>query len=141
MANIQEIVEFINNDEFTLEVGSNTYGGIEDLFINLDRVESKSVSNDGETTWFLGGGNNFITFTMIGTSTEILAFNALTDTASGGAYQSTAWKVVAVDLEGDNKTFNATGYLKTTGIGKGQKGYLVLTGFIRIVGDAVVTTA
>lgn len=137
MADIQEITEFVNNDEFTLEIGSSTYGKIEDLYVNIENAENRGITNDGETTWFLGGANNYISFVMIATSFEINALNGFTQKGVAGAYSTSAWKVTTTDAAGTVTTLTCTGYLRTMGIGKGPKGYLILPGFIRITGDTI----
>jgi hypothetical protein len=140
MANIGEITEFVNNDEWTLEVGTGNYIALEDLIVKVGNLEYRSDTNDSGPNWFLGGGDNFFTFTLTLTSPEYSALNTLTQLDSSGIPTSTSWKIVSEDLAGTTKTMAATGYLRDYVAKKGTKGYAVISCFVRILGRTVTIT-
>lgn len=137
MADIGAITEFINNDEFTLEVGSNNYARLEDLVVKIGNIEYRANTNDSGATYFLGGGDNFMTFTLTLTSPEFSSLNTLTQLDSSGIPTATSWLIKTVDLSGTGKSMAATGYLRDYTTRKGVKGYLEIFCFVRIQGRTV----
>ena len=140
MANIGEITEFVNNDEFTLEVGSNNYIGLEDLVVKVGNVEYRSNTNDSGPTHFLGGGDNFFTFVLVLTDPEYSSLNTLTQLDGSGIPTSTAWLIKTEGLDGTTTSMAATGYLRDYVVSKGAKGYLNIACFVRITTNTVGIT-
>jgi len=142
MANLGEITEFVNNDEFTLEVGADNYIAVEDLVVKVGNLEFRKPTHDGGPTWFAGGSDHFFTFTLVLTSPEFSSLNTLTQLDASGIPTSRAWLIKAVDIQGTPTTSSmaATGYLRDYVVTKGAKGYLNISCFVRITGNTVVIT-
>lgn len=137
-ATIGEISEFINNDEFNLVVGSDTYIGLEDLQLGITRLEDRAPTNDSGATYSPGQGNNFFTARLKATSPELSSLNTLTQVDADGELTSTNWLIQAKDVSSTTMTFAATGYLRDFFPKKGPDGKVIMDIFVRITGDIVI---
>jgi len=136
MADLGAITEFVNAEEFTLEVGSDIYIGLENLVIKIGNTEDRATTHDFGPSYFYGMGDNFFTATLKVTSPELSSLNTLTQ-KSTGTLTSTAWKIVSRDLADATKTFAATGFLRDYAVRKGTDGKVLIDIFVRINGDTV----
>lgn len=144
MADIGGITEIINAQELTLEVGSDTYIMLENLNLHIGRPEDRSPTTDGGVLYTYGKGDNWFTATLVITTPEIgdltPTFNFLTKIDSDGDMPSRAWKIVARDLDGNEKTWAATGILREYDIRKPPEGKTEIDIFVRITGDTVTVS-
>jgi len=136
MANLGEITEFCNAEEFRLDVGANTYVTLQDLSIAVGNVEDRDTTNDSGPDYFAGMGDNFFTATLKLTHPELSSLNTLSQ-KTAGILTSTAWKVVGKFLDGTTKTMEATGVLRNYVVRKGLEGKVLIDIFVRITGDSL----
>jgi hypothetical protein len=136
MADLGEIAEFVNNEEFSLEVGSDMYTMVRDLQIKIGRPEERRATNDSGPSYAYGQGDNFFACTLVVTTPELSTLNTLTQ-PTAGEFTSTAWKLKANNVSAAAKTFAATGILRDYVVRKGEQGKLLIDIFVRITGDTV----
>jgi hypothetical protein len=116
MASLGAITEVVNSKERTLEVGVDTYVGLNNLEWIVSRPEDK---------------------TLVVTTPELDSLNTLTQIDANGALTSTAWKIVYKDKAGSTKTAAATGVLRDFRVYNGDEGVILIDIFVRITGDTV----
>ena len=138
MGNIGEVDEIVNNEQLTLDVGSNTYILMQDVTVNIDRPIDRQTTSGGGVVYFYGSGDNFIQFTLLCSTPEIASLNTLTQRNSSGALTSTSWKIVAKNVSGATKTITAAGTLPHLEIARlAGVGGVVMRGRIQLTGDTI----
>ena len=137
MGNLGEIAEIVNASELTLEVGSDNYILLSDLSLHIGRTESRDVVTSGDPLYSYGSGDNYFTATLLVSTPELTSLNTLTQISANGDLTSTAWKIVAKNVSGATKTFEATGVLRDYDISKPSEGKVSIDIFVRITGDDI----
>ena len=144
MASLGAFAELVNSSEFTLEVGADIYVALTNLQLHIGRTEDRIPTTDLGALYSYGKGDNFFTATLQVTTPELGdgagSLNSLTKIDANGDMISTAWKIVARDLSGSTKTFDATGVLREYDVKKGATGYVDIDIFVRITGDTITIT-
>jgi hypothetical protein len=139
MANLGEIVEIMNSDEITLEVGANNYILLDDLDIHIARTENRQPTTDGGVLYTYGKSDSWFTASFVSTGPELVNFNTLTETDSNGAMTSTAWLIKGLNVTGGSNnliTFSATGVLREFEAHKSPDGASSKVDiFVRIIGN------
>jgi len=137
VANLGEIAEFMSSAEFRLDVGSDSYLGIQDLVVHIEKSESRTAPIDVGPMYRYGFGNNWISGTLTGTGPEWIDFNTKSQIDSEGDMVETSFKVAGVQAKtGTTITLTATGVLHTYEMRKADDKVL-MDFFIRIIGDEV----
>ena len=136
MASLGAIAEFVNSRELTLEVGANIYIAVTNLQLHVGRTEDRIGTTDTETLFTFGKGESFFTATLTATTPEVDSLNTLTQIDGNGDMTTTSWKIVARDLDGNTKTFAATGVLREYDI-RSTDDKVEIDIFVRIIGDTV----
>jgi len=140
MANLGEITEIVNASELTLEVGADNYILLSNLSLHIGRTESRDVVTSGDPLYSYGSGDNYFTATLLVSTPELSTLNTLGQIDSDGDMTSTAWKIVAKNVSGATKTFEATGVLRDYDISKPSEGKVTIDIFVRITGDTISIT-
>lgn len=134
-----ELTEFINSEDFYLQVGSAQYLGLEDLVLHVDRHEFRRAPIDVGPMYRYGFGDNWFSGILKATGPEIETFNTNSQIDSEGDMTSTAFLIKAVQLDDTTKTFACTGVLRTYELRKAD-GKVMMDIFVRITGDTVTIT-
>ena len=137
MANLGEIAELINSKKVRLDVGSDTYIAVQDIFLHAGRTESRDVSTDGNPFYSYGAGDNWFTAKLFATTPEFDTLNAKLLIEDTGEMPITAWKIVYTDRATTSKTFACTGTLSNFEVTKAAKGGVYIDIFVRITGDII----
>lgn len=140
MPNIGEISEIVNASELRLDVGADTYILLKNLDITIGRTEHRDVTTDGGPLYSYGAGDNFFTATLLVSTPEITSLNTLTQIDGNGDMTSTAWRIVAEDISGATRTFQADGVLRDYTVKKPEEGKVEIDIFVRITGDTVTVS-
>ncbi len=136
LANLGELAEFLSSAEFRLDVGSDTYLGIDDLVVHIEKSENRTAPIDVGPMYRFGFGNNYISGVLIGTGPEWISFNTNSQIDSEGDMVETTFKIVGVEEDGTAITLTATGVLKMYEMRK-DVDKVKMDFFIRIIGDEV----
>ncbi len=145
------IAEFIANEKFTLQVGTNFYLSIINLNIQIGRPEERRGTLDSGPHYAFGQGDNFFSGTLTATKPEMdgtawttdttpASFNELSQLNSNGELDSIKWKIVGQSEGGTLMTFAATGWLRQFSVHKGAKGKVEVDILVRVEGDTVSIT-
>ena len=143
MANLGEITEIVNASELTLEVGTDNYILLTNLSLHIGRPEDRIATTDGGALFTYGKGDNYFTATLLVSTPELSTLNDLSKFTNygtsndNGDMPSTAWKIVAKNVSGATKTFEATGVLREYDISKPAEGKVSIDIFVRITGDDI----
>jgi len=146
MANLGEVVEIINAENLTLDVGSDSYILLENLDIHIGRTEIRDVTTGGGPIYSYGAGDNWFTATLVLGVQELLdtnsvGFNKLTQIDSNGAMPTRAWLIKGKQKDGvDTIQWAATGILRDYDVRKADEGKVKIDIFVRITGDTVAVT-
>lgn len=139
MANIGEIAELVNAKDTRLDVGSNTYIAIQDIFLHIGRPE-KRMETEGSVIYTFGMGDHWFTATLFATTPELDSLNTLNALDADGDMTLTSFKIVYTDRSTSTKTFACTGVLKDADIHKPTKGGVTVDIFVRITGDTITVS-
>ena len=148
LAKLGAVAEFMQNEFFTLQVGANFYGAVENLILQVGRREERRGTLDSGPKYAFGQGDNFFSATIIATKPELdgtawtnqttpASFNELSQLDSNGELNLIQWKIVGESVGDTLTTFAATGFLKQYAIRKGEKGKVLIDILVRIDGDTV----
>jgi len=146
LGRLGEVTEFMMNENFTLQVGTNYYLAVENLVIQVSRPEERRGTLDSGAKYAFGQGDNFFSCTLIATKPEVgvgaTSFNELSKLDSNGELTSTLWKIIGESVGGGGTLtiFAATGVIKQYAVRKGTQGKVVIDILVRILGDTVTIT-
>ena len=140
MPNIGELAEIVNSTELTLEVSNgDRYILLRDLNLHIGRVETRAPTTDG-VAYVFGRGDNWFTATLLVSTPELSDLNTLTAISATGTLTSTAWRIVASNVAGAAKTFEADGVLRDYDIRAVSDDIAEIDIFVRITGDTVTVS-
>ena len=148
LSKLGQVAEFMANEQFTLQIGSNYYGFLENLTIQVGRPEERRGTLDSGPEYAFGQGDNFFSGTLVMTKPEMdgtawtnettrASINELTQLNSNGELELLQWKIVGESEAGTNMTFAATGWLRQYAARKGDKGKVLVDILVRVQGDTV----
>ena len=140
MASIGAISELINSRRVSLDVGSDTYITIQNIFLKIGRTENRIPTTDNGSLYTFGKGDSWFTASLLATTPEIDTLNTLTQIDVDGDMTSTAWKIVFTDRSAATKTFACTGVLKDIEITRGVEGGVQIDITVRITGDKITVS-
>ena len=140
MANLGEITEFCNAEEFRLDVGANTHVPLQDLTVSVGNLEDRASTNDSGSNFFSGMGDNFFAATLKLTHPEFSSLNTLSQKDANGVLTSTSWLIIGKFLDGTIKTMAATGVLRNYVVRKGLEGKVLIDIFVRMTDDSITIT-
>jgi hypothetical protein len=137
MADIGSTAKLVNARDLRLEVGSDEYVKVQNLFLHIERVEDRRPTTDGNILYLAGRGNHYFTCDLLFTVDEGTSLNTLTETDANGDWTSTAWKIVGTGRDSSTITYEATGVLEQLDVEAGDKGGTMMKIFVRVTGDTI----
>lgn len=124
--------------ETQLKLAGDEWVLLKDLQVHIGRPEDRTPTTDAGAIYTYGKGDHWLTFTVIGSPTEIDSLAALNEIdANGGMPTASTWTVVGTAVSGAVATLTCTGYLRDMDYRKGTEGKVELDCFIRITADTV----
>jgi len=130
----------MSSQEFRLATGGNSYLGIEDLVVHIEKTESRTAPIDVGPLYRYGFGTNWISGTLKGTGPEWIDFNTKSQIDSEGDMTLTEFKVIGIQEGGTVITLTAAaGVLHTYEMRRGNDKVL-MDFFIRITDDEVTVS-